>query len=294
MLASPAMGRHGSGDGGAGVFDRTAEAGASRLHARGQARHPRIHLSRSVLAAHLERCGASLEAEIDGDRAGDLYLACAALAGDPEAVATFQKSCWPAVAAYLKPFAGGKAFLAEVAQELWEALLVGSAGRAPRLRDYTGRGPLGAFVGIAAQRIALMSVRRDEARARTAARAGAERDGIVADAELAYIKQRYRGAFEACIEKALAELDDHSRMILRLYFADGVGLERLGRIYGVAASTISRRLRRARGQVSGRTRQLLGARLRLTPDEAESLWNVVASQIDLSVSRLFREQPMAS
>jgi RNA polymerase sigma-70 factor, ECF subfamily len=83
-------------------------------------------------------------------------------------------------------------------------------------------------------------------------------------------------------------------MILRLYFADGVGLERLGRIYGVAASTISRRLRRARGQVSGRTRQLLGARLRLTPDEAESLWNVVASQIDLSVSRLFRDQPMAS
>ena len=287
------MARDGLGDRGARIFDWTAEA-ASRLHDRGQARHARIHLNRAVFVAHLERCGASREGEIDGDRAGDLYLTCAALAGDPEAVATLQKSCWPAVAAYLKPFAGGKAFLAEIAQELWEMLLVGLAGGAPRLRDYSGRGPVGAFVGIAAQRIALTSLRREEARARAAIRGGAEREGIVADVELAYIKRRYRGEFEACIEKALAELDDHSRMLLRLYFADGVGVECLGRIYGVAASTISRRLRRARDRVSGRTRQLLGDRLRLTADEAESLWNVVASQIDLSVSRLFGDQPIAS
>ena len=206
----------------------------------------------------------------------------------------FQKSCWPVVAGYLKHFFGGRPFVAEVAQELWEALLVGSPGGSPKLCSYSGRGTLGAFVGIAAQRIALMSVRRDDARKRTATRARAERERIATDEELAYIKRRYRGAFEGCIEAALAEIDDHSRMILRLYFADGVGLERLGRIYGVAASTILRRLRNARRRVSARTRQLLAARLRLTPDEAESLWNVVASQVDVSVSRLFRAQPAAS
>ena len=144
-----------------------------------------------------------------------------------------------------------------------------------------------AFIGISAQRIALRSLRREDAGARVAARAAAERDRISTDTELTYMKRRYWATFEACIGEALAALDDHSRMILRLYFVDGVSLERLGAVYGVAASTISRRLVKARARVSHGTRQRLSVRLHLTPDEAESLWNMMASQLDLSISRLF-------
>jgi len=286
------MGREPSNNGGVEDFNRAGAA--EQLYRRGQLRHPDIHVSLSDFATHLTSCGAAEWAEIDAERAGDLYLSSAALAGDRGAIAALQRSCSPVVAGYLKPFAGRKAFLAEVGQELWETLLVGLHGGEPRLRRYSGRGSLGSFVGIAAQRIALMSVRRDEVHKRAAIRADAERSRIAGDAELAYIKRRYRATVERCIETALAELDDHSRMILRLYFADGVGLERLGRIYGVAASTISRRLASARRRVSARTRQLLAARLQLTADEADSLWNVLASQIDLSVSQLFRDLPLAS
>jgi RNA polymerase sigma-70 factor, ECF subfamily len=260
---------------------------ASRLHAAGRARHPGIHLSLPAFADYLESRPAIVEQEIDDARAGDLYLACAALTGDRAAVAALQRAYSGAIHGYLKPFAGGRTFVAEVAQDLWGGLLAGSPGVGPKLRGYSGRGPLVAFIGISAQRIALRRLRREDARARVAARAASERDRISTDTELVYIKRRYRAAFEACIEEALAALDDHSRMILRLYFVDGVGLERLGAVYGVAASTISRRLVKARARVSQRTRQLIAARLNLTPDEAESLWNVMRSQLDLSVSRLF-------
>ena len=260
---------------------------AARLHAAGSAQHPGIHLSLRAFADYLENRPAIVEQEIDDARAGDLYLACAALTGDRVAVSALQRAYSGAIHGYLKPFAGGRAFVAEVAQDLWGALLAGSPSVAPKLRGYSGRGPLVAFIGISAQRIALRSLRREDAGARVAARAASERDRISTDTELVYIKRRYRATFEACIEEALAALDDHSRMILRLYFVDGVGLERLGAVYGVAASTISRRLVKARARVSRRTRQLIAARLHLTPNEAESLWNLMRSQLDVSVSRLF-------
>jgi len=277
------MARSGSGDG----TVRTRRLSVARLHAAGRARHPGIDLGVPAFADYLESRPAIFEQEIDDARAGDLYLACAALTGERAAVSALQQTSAGAIAAYLKPFAGGRAFVAEVAQDLWGALLAGSPGAAPKLRGYSGRGPLVAFIGISAQRIALRSLRREDAAARVAARAASERDRISTDTELVYIKRRYQAAFEACIEEALAALDDHSRMILRLYFVDGVGLERLGSVYGVAASTISRRLVKARARVAHRTRQLIAVRLRLTPDEAESLWNLMGSQLDLCMSRVF-------
>jgi RNA polymerase sigma-70 factor (ECF subfamily) len=290
VLASRRVARSGSAEVRGKVGARSARGvSASRLHAAGRAQHPGIELGLPAFADYLASHPAIAGQEIDDARAGDLYLACAALTGDRVAVSALQRACAGAIYGYLKPFSGGRAFVAEVAQDLWGGLLAGSPGAAPKLRAYSGRGPLVAFIGISAQRIALRSLRREDAGARVATRAASERERISTDTELGYIKRRYRAAFEACIEEALAALDDHSRMILRLYFVDGVSLERLGTIYGVAASTISRRLVKTRARVSRRTRELIAARLHLTPNEAESLWNVMRSQLDLSVSRLFGE-----
>jgi RNA polymerase sigma-70 factor (ECF subfamily) len=269
------------------VKGKAEGSSVSRLHAAGRAQHPGIDLSVPAFAAYLESRPAIFEQEIDDVRAADLYLACAALTGDRAAVSALQRTSASAISGYLRPFSGGRAFVAEVSQDLWGGLLAGSPGVAPKLSGYSGRGPLVAFIGISAQRIALRSLRREDAGARVAARAAAERDRISTDTELAYMKRRYRATFETCVGEALAALDDHSRMILRLYFVDGVSLERLGAVYGVAASTISRRLVKARVRVSHGTRQRLAARFHLTPDEAESLWNMMASQLDLSISGLF-------
>ena len=77
----------------------------------------------------------------------------------------------------------------EVEQRLWEVLLVGTGGGSPRLASYSGKGPLAAFLGIAAQRIALDNHRHRSAEQRAVARAG--RRGARPwrpDAELAFIK----------------------------------------------------------------------------------------------------------
>lgn len=265
------------------------EAAVTQLYDWGRARHPTVALDMTAFGAHLERCGALTDGAPGAARAADLYLACAALSGQAAAISTLQAVCWPVVARILKPFETAKSALAELAQQLWETLLSWSVAEGDaKLRSYSGKGPLPAFAGIVAQRMALMNLRFGEVQERAAARAAAERAPLLDDTELTLVKRRYRGAFERAIREAINGLADRDRLTLRLYFVDGLGVERLGRIYRVAPSTVSRRLSRARAFVAARTRELISQRLRLTDREVDSLWNAVASQLDLSVTTLLR------
>jgi RNA polymerase sigma-70 factor (ECF subfamily) len=266
------------------------EAALAQLYEWGRARYPEVAVDLAAFTAHVEQCGALADETVEPARAADLYLACGALAGQAAAVAALQAECRPIVLRYLKPFASSPAAQAEIAQELWEVLLFRTAAEGDaKLRHYSGKGPLGAFAGIVAQRMALMSLRQGELEARVAIRAAAEQAPLSDDTELTIIKQKYRGAFERAIREAIEVLPDRDRLTLRLYFVDGLGVERLGRIYGVAPSTISRRLAKARAFVAKRTRRLLSQRLGVTGCELDSLWNLVASQLDVSVSVLLRD-----
>src|SRR5262249_18294495 len=121
--------------------------------------------------------------------AGDLYLACGAIAGLPAAVEKLRRDCWPVVVRYLRPLSTSRVFMEELAQDLWEALLVGRAGTPPKLAAYSGRGPLGGFVGITARRMALNALRSRRAEARATLRGAAKSEPFAArDAELAIIK----------------------------------------------------------------------------------------------------------
>ena len=74
--------------------------------------------------------------------------------------------------------------------------------------------------------------------------------------------------------------------MLRLNLVRQISLEDIGRMYGVAQSTASRWLASARDQVRAEVTRLLRQRLGASPDEIASLAGVMASQIDLSISRL--------
>jgi RNA polymerase sigma-70 factor (ECF subfamily) len=256
------------------------------LHARGQAGHPDLPLDGATFAAHLGRCGAEAGAETTGAHAADLFLAAAALAGGAAAVARLRQSCWPAALAYLRRLGVSSAELDDVAQEMWNALLVGADGGAPKLAGYSGRGALAAFVGITAQRIAMTRFRHDDAGARAARRAAAEMQALAGDAELALIKESYRECFQQALCDALGALDDRARMLLRLHLVDGVSVERIGKAYGVGQSTASRWLAKGRDQVARETRRMLTAQLRLSDSDFDSLWGLMLSHLDVSLSRV--------
>jgi RNA polymerase sigma-70 factor (ECF subfamily) len=238
-------------------------------------------------AAHLARLGSALLADPEAVEAGDLYLAWAAMAGLPAAVAKLQRGYWPTVVHFLRPFRVSKAFLDELAQDLWEAMLVGSASAPPKLAMYSGRGPLAGFIGVSARRMVLIALRHDRAVERAAVRGAARAEPAIArDAELAIIKSRYRGAFQKAIGDALRVLDDRERNILRLHVSDGLTVEQIAKLHGVSQSTVSRWIAAARKRVLHEARRLLHERLPLSESEFDSLANLLASEIEISLSQV--------
>jgi RNA polymerase sigma-70 factor (ECF subfamily) len=264
------------------------EEALAALCARGRAAHPGLAVTDDEFVRHLGRCGTSLAAGGASAAAEDLFLACAAVAGVAGAVDRLRADHRAAISGYLRAIDKLEISMDEVEQRLWEVLIVGSAGTPPKLLSYSGRGSLAGFVGILAQRIALDGGRQRGAEARAKAKMAAEVNAVAGDAELAFIKLRYKDGFEQAIRDALAELDDRERMILRMHTIDGVTLDRIARVYGVTQPTISRWLSDARARVFAETRRLLRERLQVSEAEFDSIADLVVSQIDVNVSHILR------
>jgi RNA polymerase sigma-70 factor, ECF subfamily len=259
------------------------------LCARGRAAHPDVAVEDVVFAAHLGRCGAAVQALSSADiHAEDLYLCCAGLLGDEGAVRTLRARNRAALAGYLRNIDTSPSFVEEVEQRLWDAALIGTVNAAPKLASYAGRGPLGAWIGVAAQRIALTIRRNDAAEARARGHVAVEANLVTGDPELAFVKQHLRKPFQRAIVEALRSLDDRQRMIYTLHVIDGVTIERIGVMYGVNRSTVTRWMASARDAIIAAARRLLRDQMQLSAEEFESLARLLSSQLDLSVSGVLR------
>jgi RNA polymerase sigma-70 factor, ECF subfamily len=224
--------------------------------------------------AHVAACrerGALIE------HVGDLCLAFAAGCGDPDAVRRFE--------AYVATDIDAAARKLDTnADELRQAtrvrLLVGTP---PRIHGYAGRGPLRGWVGVAALRIALNHKRGP---AMAAEDVLAELVATEPDPELRHMKTLYRAEFREALAGALRDLPKRDRALLRLYYVDGMRLAQLARLYGVHESTASRWLAAATDAVAAATRDRLVAKLAVSAATADSLAKMVASGLDLSISKL--------
>ena len=244
-----------------------------------------FHLGR-VMEEETTRTAEAAVLAISALHAADLFLACAAAAGQPAALAEFE-------ARYMKPLPfilGGVGALPgdadTVCSVLRDKLLVARNNDPPRIATYGGRGPLAAWIAIAAQRTALSLDRQESALRRAHDRAINEAIAVDLNPELRHMKARYKEAVEAAFREALGELDDRDRALLRLGLVGGLSLDAIGSAYSVNASTVSRWLAKIRKGILDRTLALLRERLRLTEPEAASIARLVTSQIDVSVVRL--------
>ena len=224
----------------------------------------------------------------DGDEppyVEDLYLACACVDGLPRALEIFDARHLSAVPRHLLRLDRSPAFVDEVRQRLRERLFVGSDGESPRLASYSGRGPLGTWVKIAAIRLAL-NLRRSD---RDQSLSPGDEPMIAGSPELLLLRHRHRADFNAAFCQAVAALTVEQRQLLRLHFLDSVSLGRIAALHHVDKSTISRRLQLAREALFGETERRLRARLKLGDGEAGSLMRLLRSQLgDVSVARLLR------
>jgi RNA polymerase sigma-70 factor, ECF subfamily len=254
--------------------------------ARGRTAHPTASLPDELFVAHLARCGAPVAAGPEAVFAEDLFAACACLQGDAATVASTRAAHRNVLAGYLRRIDGSMAFVDEVEQRLWDSVLVGTIDAPPKLASYSGQGPLAGWLGIAAQRIAIMMRRHEGAEERAHGAAAAEANRVALDPELAFMKGHFREQFQTAITQALGVLDDRARMIYRLHLIDGLSVDRIGKMYQVSQSTVSRWLAAARERVIAEAQRILRDDMQISASDFESMAGLMVSQLDLSVSRI--------
>jgi RNA polymerase sigma-70 factor (ECF subfamily) len=261
------------------------EAVIAALCKGGRSSHPALDLDDASFVAHLGRCGAPVAEARSKLYAGDLFLACACLMGNAAAVAQLQAECAPVLGRYLKRVERSAEIREEVEQRLWDELLVGGE-KGPKLATYSGRGPLGVWIAISGQRIALMMLRHERAESRARNEAAARSQLADADPEMAAIKEHYRPQFQEAVESAIAALDVRDKNIYRMYLVEGVTLERIAKAYGVTHPTVLRWLDRARRQVLDESKRRLREKLLVSSSDFESIARLLASQLDLNISHV--------
>jgi RNA polymerase sigma-70 factor (ECF subfamily) len=267
------------------------EAELATACARGRAAFPQLRLDDATFVTHLGRIVGVSEtgAEPIGALAfEDLYLACACLTGLPGAASIFEARHGTTIGGAIGRIVA-PSDVDEARQQLVQSLLVGSEASAPKIGSYAGKAPLDRWLGVSAQRAALMWLRenRAETRARDAA-ANEAADAPEAHPETAYIKEKYRGEFEVALGEALERLPDRDRVLLRLHLLSGVSIEKIGKMFSVSQPTASRWLAAAREKLLEDIKQALGARLGTSSSELASLAGMVASRLDLSLSVLLK------
>jgi RNA polymerase sigma-70 factor (ECF subfamily) len=265
---------------GASLQPEAVEEALRLLFASGRETWRGIDVPAPVFARHLGSVWSPRVSRLENLRGADLYLACACAAGDPRALAALE----PLLAGACTALPGGSSVLSdEVRQELRERLLVADRGAAPLIATYSGEGALTSWLKVIAVRAAL---RRQKSVAREVELDPEQMGGLDSgkpDPELDYLKLRHGEDFRAAFKDAAHALPPRDRTLLRLYYADGLGVERIGSIYQVHPSTASRWLQSVREALLLETRRLLGERLKLTSSEVESLLGLLRSGMQASL-----------
>ncbi len=246
---------------------------------------PRIEVAQEELAQYLDE--RAIADDVAPEIAGDLYLACACARGDGAALAEFESGFLSMVSRYIARIDATPEFADEVRQTLRERLFVAADGKAARIGEYNGRGPLGAWLRVAAVRTALNLVR---SRGAGGVGGAAELDRLAdsRDPERALVHAGYRAAFGKALESTVADLPADDRTILRFYYLDGMTIVEIGKLCRLHHSTVARRIERCHETILERTRHSLGAELGLDGDELNSVIRLAQSQVDVSLRKLLQ------
>ena len=218
----------------------------------------------------------------------DLYLACAVVAGVQRAHDAFDKILRTDLPPAIRTVDPSPDMIDEVLQLLREKLLVPVDGATPglRLESYSGHGPLAGWLRVSALRIALSLKRRRQPDLAPDDELAAILD-LAPNAEVKVLAEQVGSDLRASLRAALAAQPARIRTVLRMYYADNQGVEDIGRVYNVHASTVSRWLAKARADILAHTRAELVTRLHTS--QVDSLLGHAAS-LEISLESLLRSE----
>jgi RNA polymerase sigma-70 factor, ECF subfamily len=213
--------------------------------------------------------------------ARDLYLCCACAQGQPEALRSFETECLSVAKAAIRRIDNSEDFARDTLQELWSKLLVGADAR---VRSYSGRGPLQAWVRVAATRVALDRQRTHkrgmDRQVELSEKLAADDLGI----EATLLKARFGSAFQVALEASISTLSKQERNVLRMHVVGQCSIDEIGRAYEVHRATAARWIDRSRAKIYEGVRQALCVEHKLTESEFDSLATLVGAELSLRLS----------
>ena len=253
------------------------------LYTRGREAHPGITVSEEAFGRYLARCAADPKA-LANVAVDDAYLACACAEGVRGATAAFDEKYGRVIRRAVSRVLATADERQEAEQRAWQELLARGPEGPPRIGQYLGKGPLEKWVSVASMRIAIALGRGESAEKRLRNKAIVEAAGV--DAESLSVKSELRAAFEVAVSEALAHLKPRERLVLKLYLVSGMTLEGIGKSLGVTRQAVTKTLAHARKSVVDNVNASVRARLKLSKEDLASLLRYVASQLDVSISRV--------
>ncbi len=280
------------------VFPRTKvnDSKLAALLRDARATYPSVEADEADFVRALEAKRANAEdggdlAEVGGDlHVTDLFLAHACATGARGASTAFEKAYAPLLRSALSRFRLGPEGEDEVTQTVRERLFLPREGGPARIADYSGKGPLSAWLRAVVARAALDLLRRAKRPGDPGKRDADEelRDaaGALGDPELELLLTRYREPFKEAFQSALGTLPERERSVLRLAIVDGMNVDGIGALYGVHRATAARWVAQAREALALGTRDKLAKELRVSTVELDSITRLCRSQVDVSLVRL--------
>jgi RNA polymerase sigma-70 factor, ECF subfamily len=254
-----------------------------KVLAAGASRWPGLTADPDELARYLSERGVSLEHSTP-PIASDLFLAFACQANLPNAVQLFHLTYGQIITSTARHFDKSGALADELWQRMAELLFVIEAGRPPGIAQYSGRGPLSAWVRTCAKRTALRLVKLDSLETLVTREALAEEISDACDQELTLLKSHYGEVFRQELLAALGDLPSKDRLLLQLHLVAGLSTTRIAKMYHLNQSSISRQLQRAAASIFTLIKQRVHLRLGVATAELESLLDLARSHIELSLS----------
>jgi RNA polymerase sigma-70 factor (ECF subfamily) len=258
------------------------DAATEELFRAGRDAWPELEVTAASFTAFLRDHGEN-DAHAEAPRhAGDLYLACACAAGDPRALAAFERHFGDELTRALRRVGP----VTEDLEQRVRELLFTHASGGPKIAQYAGHAPLRHWLRVVAARIAQNARRkRVEAPADDAILSAVVADAANPESSLisASLLHEYKTAFE----EAFRALEPSERTLLRFSVVDELGIDAIAELLKVHRATAARRVASARARLGELTKAQVMARARLSEADFESAVHWIRSQLDLSLRRVF-------
>jgi RNA polymerase sigma-70 factor (ECF subfamily) len=238
---------------------------------------PRVSaaLVKYVLSNDTNAAPQAINEFIDGLHADDLCLIVACEGGDQQAWSDLVAQFGATVRSAARSTSSNEDAAEDLAQSIWaelHGLRVRDDGRpSGKLAYYSGRGSLGGWLRAVVGQLAIDQHRKSSRLVQTEFDADFDRlareshqgeeafsaTNAPPDPESALADQRAAGDVEAALAQALGELAPEDRLLVKLYYFDGLRLREAGTVLGVHEATASRRLTRIHAEVRVRVEAIL-------------------------------------